>query len=254
MGREQSAWYVNFFGEDYLNIYRHTLTADRTEKEVTFAEQRLELNPGARVLDLCCGPGRHSVLLAKHGYQVTGLDLSEPYLDLARRAATDCRVAFEIVSADMRAIPFEDYFDAVINMYSSFGYLESEEEDLKVLEAVSRSLKPGGRFLLDMLNREWAIANYIQIDWHSEDDGTLYVEHRTLDLQSSRMRVRFVIVDPNGGRHNSIGHDIRLYTLTEMTRLLRRVGFGKIEVFGGFDSEPYEIGLRRMILCARKDR
>jgi SAM-dependent methyltransferase len=252
MGKDQSAWYVNFFGEDYLNIYRHILTAERTEKEVAFAEQRLELNPDARVLDLCCGPGRHSVLLALHKYQVTGLDLSQSYLDLAKRAATDSKVAFDTVCADMREIPFDDYFDAAINMYSSFGYLESEAEDLRVLESISRSLNPGGRLLLDMLNREWAVANYIQNDWHAETDGTLYVEHRSLDLASSRMRVRFVIVDPNGGRHDSIGHDIRLYSLTEMTRLLERVGLGKIEVFGGFDSEPYGIESRRMILCARK--
>jgi SAM-dependent methyltransferase len=253
MGTDQSAWYVNFFGEDYLNIYRHTLTAERTEKEVAFAEQKLELNLGARVLDLCCGPGRHSVLLAIRGYQVIALDLSQSYLDLAKRAAADCKVAFDTVSADMREIPFDDYFDAAINMYSSFGYLESEAEDLKVLESISRSLKRGGGLLLDMLNREWAVANYIQNDWHSETDGTLYVEHRSLDLATSRMRVRFVIVDPNGGRHDSIGHDIRLYSLTEMTRLLERVGLAKLEVFGGFDSEPYGIESRRMILCARKD-
>jgi hypothetical protein len=79
------------------------------------------------------------------------------------------------------------------------------------------------------------------------------VEHRALDLASSRMRVRFVIVDPNGGRRDSIGHDIRLYTFTEMIRLLERVGFGNIEVFGGFDSEPYGIETRRMILIARKE-
>ena len=131
MGTEQQAWYVNFFGDDYLNIYRHTFTAERTEKEVAFAERQLGLKAGARVLDLCCGPGRHSVLLAKRGYRVTGLDLSQPYLDLAQRAATDSKVAFDTVSADMREIPFNDYFDAAINMYSSFGYLESEAEDLE---------------------------------------------------------------------------------------------------------------------------
>jgi SAM-dependent methyltransferase len=250
---EQNAWYVNFFGEDYLNIYRHTLTTERTEKEVAYAAQRLALDAGARVLDLCCGTGRHSVLLAKRGYKVTGLDLSQSYLELARRAAVDSKVELDTVPADMREIPFNDYFDAAINMYSSFGYLESEAEDLKVLESISRSLKRGGRLLLDMLNREWAVANYIQNDWHAEADGTLYVEHRALDLASSRMRVRFIIVDPNGGRHDSIGHDIRLYSFTEMIRLLERVGFGGIEVFGGFDGEPYGIKTRRMILSARKD-
>ena len=254
MGTEQmNAWYVNFFGEDYLNIYRHTLTAERTEKEVAFAEQKLQLDTNARVLDLCCGPGRHSVLLAKRGHKITGLDLSQPYLDLARRAATDSKVAFDTVLADMREVPFNDYFDAAINMYSSFGYLESEAEDLKVLESIARSLKRGGRLLLDMLNREWAVANYIQNDWHAEADGTLYIEHRTLDLASSRMRVRFIIVGPNGERRDSIGHDIRLYTLTEMIRLLERVGFGGTEVFGGFDGERYGVETRRMVLCVRKN-
>lgn len=253
MGTLQNAWYVNFFGQDYLNIYGHTFTAERTEKEAAFVAEKLELEAGARVLDLCCGPGRHSVQLATRGYKVTGLDLSEPYLDLARRAAAEAGVALDTVLADMREIPFDDHFDAAINMYSSFGYLESEAEDLKVLESISRSLKRRGRLLLDMLNREWAVANYIQNDWHAENDGTLYVEHRALDLASSRMRVRFVIVDPNGGRHDSIGHDIRLYTLTEMVRLLERVGFSGVEVFGGFDGEKYGIETRRMILCARKD-
>jgi SAM-dependent methyltransferase len=204
------------------------------------------------VLDLCCGPGRHSVILAKHGYKVTALDLSQPYLELARRAAAESKVAFDTVSADMREIPFDDYFDAVINMYSSFGYLESETEDLRVLESIARSLKPGGRLLLDMLNREWAVANYIQNDWHADPDGTLYVEHRALDLASSRMRVRFIIVGPDGERRDSIGHDIRLYTLTEMTRLLEGVGLAGVEACGGFDGEPYGIESRRMVLCARK--
>lgn len=252
MVTEQNAWYVKFFGEDYLNIYRHTFTPERTAKEVAFVERRLELKVGAHMLDLCCGPGRHSVLLAQRGYRVTGLDLSQSYLDLARRAAADHKVALDTVSADMREIPFEDHFDAAINMYSSFGYLESEAEDLKVLESIARSLRPGGRLLLDMLNREWAVANYIQNDWHAEPDGTLYVERRTLDLVSSRMRVRFIVVSPTGGRHDSVGHDIRLYTLTEMTRLLERVGLREVEVFGGFDDEQYDIGTRRMVICARK--
>ena len=122
-------------------------------------------------------------------------------------------------------------------MYSSFGYLESEAEDLKVLESAGKALKAGGRLLLDMLNREWAIDNYIQNDWHTGADGTLYVERRDLDLATSRMHVHFIVVDQKGGRRESIGHNIRLYTLTEMTRLLERVGMRVTAVFGGFEGE-----------------
>lgn len=252
MASQGSAWYVDFFRSDYLNVYGHMFTAERAEKESAFVANVLELKPGASVLDLCCGQGRHSVQLAKRGLKVTGLDLNPEYLELASKAATAGKVTIETIAADMRKIPFENKFDAIVNMYSSFGYLESEAEDLKVLESAAKALKAGGRLLLDMLNREWAIDNYIQNDWHTGADGTLYVERRDLDLATSRMHVHFIVVEQNGSRRESIGHMIRLYTLTEMTRLLERVGMRVSAVFGGFDGEEYSIGTRRMIIVARK--
>jgi len=252
MASQGSGWYVDFFRSDYLNVYGHTFTEERAEKESSFVASALELKPGASVLDLCCGQGRHSVQLAKRGLKVTGLDLNPDYVKLARQAAQAAQVEIDTIAADMREIPFENKFDAIVNMYSSFGYLESEAEDLKVLESATKALKGGGRVLLDMLNREWAIDNYVQNDWHTGADGTLYVERRDLDLATSRMHVHFIVIDKNGGRRESIGHNIRLYTLTEMTRLLERVGVGVTAVFGGFDGEVYGIGTRRMIIVARK--
>ena len=252
MASHDSAWYVDFFGDDYLNIYGHVFTTERAAHEVSFAERLLELSPGARVLDLCAGQGRHSVPLAEHGYRVTALDLSPAYLRLAQRSADAHHVTLETVSADMRRIPFERRFDAILNMYSSFGYLESEEDDAMVLESMASALKPGGRLFLDMLNREWAVANYIQNDWHAGPDGTLYVERRDLDLATSRMHVHFTIVTPGGERRESIGHKIRLYSLTEISRMLNHVGFEDLRSFGGFDGETYSIGTRRMIVCATK--
>ena len=252
MTSQGSAWYVDFFRSDYLNVYGHMFTEERAEKESAFVARTLELKPGASVLDLCCGQGRHSIQLAKRGLHVTALDLNAEYLDLASKAAGAAKVKIETVAGDMREIPFENKFDAIVNMYSSFGYLESEAEDLKVLESAVKALKPGGRLLLDMLNREWAIDNYIQNDWHTGADGTLYVERRDLDLATSRMHVHFIVVDPKGGRRESIGHIIRLYTLTEMTRLLERVGMRVTAVFGGFEGEDYGIGTRRMIIVAQK--
>jgi SAM-dependent methyltransferase len=253
MASQGSAWYVDFFRIDYLNVYGHMFTEERAEKESAFVARTLDLKPGASVLDLCCGQGRHSVQLAKRGFKVTGLDLNAEYLDLASKAAEAAKVKIETVAGDMREIPFENRFDAIVNMYSSFGYLESEAEDLKVLESAAKALKAGGRLLLDMLNREWAIDNYIQNDWHTGADGTLYVERRDLDLATSRMHVHFIVVDPKGGRRESIGHIIRLYTLTEMTRLLERVGMRVMAVFGGFEGEDYGIGTRRMIIVAKKE-
>jgi SAM-dependent methyltransferase len=253
MATQDRAWYVDFFGTDYLDIYRHIFTAERSAQEVAFAERVLELEPGACVLDLCCGQGRHSVPFAQHGYRVIALDLSPAYLELAQQAAHSHGVKLETVSADMRRIPFEGRFDAVVNMYSSFGYLESEADDAQVLESVAKAIKPGGRLFLDMLNREWAVANYIQNDWHGGSDNTLYIERRDFDLATSRMRVRFTIIGPDGGRRDSVGHDIRLYTLTEMTRMLSRAGLRVTATFGGFDGEIYSIDTRRMIIAARKE-
>jgi SAM-dependent methyltransferase len=251
LASQDSTWYVDFFRTDYLNVYGHLFTAERAEKEVAFAEKALQLKAGACLLDLCCGQGRHCLPFVMRGYQVTGLDLNPSYLELAREAAKAGKVKLETIAADMRQIPFQSHFDAIVNMYSSFGYLESEAEDLKVLESVARALKPGGRLLLDMLNREWAVANYIQHDWHSGADGTLYVERRELDLASSRMHVSFSIIAPGGGRRDSIGHHIRLYTLTETARLLERVGMRVSSVFGGFEGESYAIDTRRMIIVAQ---
>ena len=183
---------------------------------------------------------------------MTGLDLNPEYLELAQQAAAAGKVKIETIAADMREIPFAGKFDAIVNMYSSFGYLESEADDVRVLESAAKALKAGGRLLLDMLNREWAIDNYIQNDWHTGADGTLYVERRDLDLATSRMHVHFIVVDADGGRRESIGHIIRLYTLTEMTRLLERVGMRTTAVFGGFEGEEYGIGTRRMIVVAQK--
>lgn len=245
-------WYVEFFQGDYLPSYGHTFTPERVEREVAMVERALGLMPGDRVLDLCCGPGRHALLLAQRGLRVTGQDLNADYLDSARRSAETEGLTLKTVHGDMRRIPFEAEFDDVINMFTSFGYLETEDDDQEVLRQVARALRPGGRFLLDTINREWVVSNYIQNDWHADPDGTVYLEHRDLDLLTSRNHVSFSVVGPDGTRRESIGHKVRLYTLTEMARMLDRAGLALERTYGGFDGEPYAVTTRRMIIVARK--
>jgi SAM-dependent methyltransferase len=192
------------------------------------------------------------VELAAAGCAVTGLDLSQKYLDMAQSEARKAGVDLETVRADMREIPFEGRFEAVVNMFSSFGYLESEEEDAKVLSAVARALKQGGRLMMDLLNREWVIANYQQKDWHEDADGTLYLEHRYFDLESSRNHVTFTVITPKGEQREIGGHHIRLYTLREIRGLLLSAGLNFERAYGGFEGEDYSIDARRMIIIARK--
>ncbi|HJT54986.1 MAG TPA: class I SAM-dependent methyltransferase, partial [Ktedonobacteraceae bacterium] len=135
-------WYKSFFGKDYLRIYDF-LTPERTELEVKCIIHLLKLPPGSTILDLCCGHGRHSIELAKRGYRVTGQDLSEVFLQHAQSDAEKQGVQVRWMQSDMRNIPFENEFDAVINIFTAFGYLENEDEDQLVLQQIQKALKPG---------------------------------------------------------------------------------------------------------------
>ena len=252
--KSQTPWYVQFFKGDYLRIYGHTLQQDRTDLEAQFAIHALGLEPHHNVLDLCCGQGRHSVALAKTGLNVTGVDLSEEMLEIARSNADEIGLGITLQQADMRRLPneFSGKFDAVINMFSSFGYLESESDDQQVLHQIARCLKPGGKLLMDLLNREWVIINNEETDWHRHDDGRIVLERRQLDLQTSTNQLTYTEILPDGTRHELSDLHMRLYTLTELTKMLEAAGLNLEAVYGGFRGEAYGVDTRRMIIVATK--
>ncbi len=251
--RGMDNWYTEFFNEDYPRIYSERLSQDATERETEFAVRALGLREGDRVLDLACGHGRHAIALARRGMVVTGQDLNEDYLQMARDGAARAGVEIKTVHGDMRDIPFADEFDSVINMFTAFGYFDSEDEDLRVLQAVAKALKTGGKLLLDTINREWVLSNYVQNDWRTDDDGNTYLEHREFDLMTGRNRVTFSIVSADGSRRESPGHDVRLYALTELARLLDIAGLRLYATYGDYDGAPYAIDTPRMIAVATKD-
>ena len=150
----ETAWYRTFFDAFYLRQYGPVFTDAVSERQVDLMIDRLGLEPGARVLDLACGHGRHAIRLAARGMRVTGLDLSEVFLERARDDARAAGVDVRWVHADMREIPFEDEFDAVVNIFTAFGYLEDDAEDARVIDAVARALVPGGAFLLETIHRD----------------------------------------------------------------------------------------------------
>jgi SAM-dependent methyltransferase len=245
-------WYKTFFGEDYLRIYEPILTPERTLRDVDGIVNVLALPQGSSILDLCCGHGRHAIPLAQRGYMVTGLDLSEVFLLEAEKVALAKGIHVDWLHGDMRNIPFENEFDAVINIFTAFGYLENQDEDQQVLKQVCKALKPGGLFLLEIIHREGLIRHFSphMIEHHPE--GLIVLEERDFDLLTSRSKVKITMIYPNG-EHKEYGHAVRVYTLTELAQMLTNAGLKVNAYFGAWDRSALTIDSFRLILLAQKD-
>jgi 2-polyprenyl-3-methyl-5-hydroxy-6-metoxy-1,4-benzoquinol methylase len=148
-----SDWYDGFFEEEWLDEIALHVRDERTRKEIDFVLERLELAPGARVLDVGCGHGRHSLELARRGFDVTGVDLSPRSIAFAREAAERDGLSADFLERDAREIDFESEFDAAINLFTSvLGYFDEEAENQRVVDGVARALRTGGSFLVDTIN------------------------------------------------------------------------------------------------------
>ena len=248
----EKQWFNDFFGSDYLRIYSENFDSKLTLQEVNFIIQILDLAPQSKILDLCCGQGRHSIELATNNMNVIGQDLVQAYLEIAQKEANARGVKISTICSDMKIIPFESEFDAIINMFTAFGYLNSREDDFKVLQEMYKALKPGGKVLIDTLNREWVILNNIEREWRQDKDGTLIIEERNFDLQTSRNHVSFKLISPEGKIKELEGHQIRLYTLTELIQMLNDANFIFKKALGDYNSSNYEKHSRRMIILAEK--
>ena len=243
-------WYESFFEDDWL-----TLAVDHdarlTGAEVDFLVARLGLAPGARVLDLACGHGRHALELAERGFRVTGADISEAVLGVARERAARRHVEVELVRLDMRELDLLCEFDAVCNFASAFGYYPREEEDLDVLRRVARALVPGGAFLIETMNADWLLRNFEPRARRTLEDGTVVVERRSYDRATRRSSATWTLRRPDGTR-GEMRHSMRIYTRAELSAMLGEAG---LEVDGAWgDVEGAEPGhdRRRLILRARR--
>ncbi len=248
----ETPWYRTFFGEDYLRIYDF-LTPERTEREVEGIVKLLGLPSGQAILDLCCGHGRHTVSLAKRGYQMTGQDLSTVFLQHAQATSEAQVVPVQWVQSDMRNIPFEGEFDAVINIFTAFGYLESEEEDQQVLHQIHKALKPGGLFLLETMQREALMRGFAPSGIARHADGLFVLEERDFDLLTSRCNVRVTMLHPDGQRRE-YRHSARIYTLTELARMLTLAGLHVQAYYGGLNGSTLGLNSHRLVVVSAKSR
>ncbi|MCZ8519138.1 MULTISPECIES: class I SAM-dependent methyltransferase [Paenibacillus] len=246
MGQEQ--WYEKSFGQDYLLVYKHRDMQGAYE-EVRRMMEWLELPEGSEVLDLCCGMGRHSMALRSFGFRVTGVDLSGVLLEEAVKGDPEGEVRW--LRGDMRDVPLEGPYDAVVNLFTSFGYFDDEEDNMRVLREIHRLLAPEGRFIIDFLNPAYVEAHLVPASVR-EEEGLRIEETRR--IHDGFVKKTIVLRDPQQGSPERVYEEqVRLIAQDRFLQMLELAGLEVDAVYGGYDAGPYEAAQsKRMIFVGRR--
>ncbi|MDQ7779918.1 MAG: class I SAM-dependent methyltransferase [Planctomycetota bacterium] len=237
---ERDSFWVN-----WAPVLFHEQRLKHTPADVDSIVALLGLKPGASVLDLCCGPGRHALELARRGFQVVGVDRTRAYLRAAERSARKEKLDIEFVRRDARRFCRPRAFDAVINLFTSFGYFRDPEDDAKVLRNVRRSLKKGGLLLIDTIGKEVIAKNFRERDWEKIGPITVLQEREVCESWSW-MVSRWTMFRGGKTRRHTISH--RIYSAAELIDLGRGCGFTLAGAYGSLDGAPYDHTAKRLIV------
>jgi SAM-dependent methyltransferase len=232
MGEE---WWESFFDEVWLSGGFSPAGEEAPVEEIDYLWRQLELRPGSRLVDVCCGVGRHSIPLAERGVEVTGVDFCADYVERAEKRAGRLPVSF--VRADMRETGLEGgAFDAVINMWTSFGYFADEAENERAMAEFARLLRRSGRLVMSLVNRD-GLMNLFQQKRGSTTGDWLLFEDSEPDYLTGRMKSRWLWVSPAGERYErEIDH--RIYAVHELVGMGARFGLEMVDAHGSLRGEP----------------
>jgi SAM-dependent methyltransferase len=256
-GHPDGAWYEESFGCEYLELYAHRDAAE-ARADVEAIVRLLDPPRDEPLLDLCCGACRHLLTLREMGFtQLVGLDLSAELLevgaaDLALACTEQAGNAEDVrlVRSDMRSIPYESHFATVLSLFTSFGYFDHDEQNEAVFHAVHRALRPGGKFLIDYLNREYVIANLVEQDECVLGDRQVS-NVRCLTDECRRVTKTMTVTGPSG--EGRVYHEsVRMYSEAELVAMLRRAGFVRIRTCGSLDGKAYRPESKRLIAMAER--
>lgn len=243
-------WFQN---EDFWrDFYGYMFSAERfaaAKEEVSRIIHLARCN-GGRMLDLCCGPGRHSVEFTQHGFQVTGVDASPFLLDRAREHAAQAGASIEWVQEDMRTFLRPAAFDLACNLFTSFGYFESDQDDLRVLKNLQQSLKETGVLVMDVISKEKVARNWQNVMCTELADGALMVQRPKVGKDWFRMSSEWILIKE--GRSRSVTFEHNIYSGRELKDRLLAAGFQQVDLFGDLAGSPYGFDAARLVAVARK--
>lgn len=243
-------WWRDFFDKDYLTIYRKR-DGVSAAAEAGFIRKVLRLRAGQSILDVCCGYGRHSLLFAKMGLRVTGVDINPLFLRRARNAARREGVSLTLIESDVRSMNIDQSFHAAVNLFTSIGYFEAEEDNFQVVARAANALRPGGRLLIDTINRDHIVRSPQWRQWMPMGKGVV-VETPAFDWNRGRLNSRRLLVFPDG-RRKETRLSLRLYTLAELVVMFERAGLTVTHAFGDFTGGDYTVDSPRIIIAGRKE-
>ncbi len=227
-------WYKKIWTLDIQDM----AWVEETKTQVDFICQVLQLQGDEQVLDLACGFGRHALELARRGCRVVGVDITSEYIDEARAQADESGLEAEFICADLRELRFREAFDVVLNLADgAIGYLENDEENLKIFDAIAAALVPGGKHLMDVCNGAYAAKHFPKRHWMagarslSLADFEWDAERSLMYYGGLEFRYGEVLTKPEEIHSNPT----RLYNLAELDEIFQRRGMVVRQAYAGFD-------------------
>ncbi|OGL25680.1 hypothetical protein A3E49_00825 [Candidatus Saccharibacteria bacterium RIFCSPHIGHO2_12_FULL_49_19] len=259
----EADWWKTSFDQRYLDTYLHGFTPERTKQEVDYVVKTAQLKPDETILDLACGHGRHSIELAKRGFtHVIGLDYSETFVTKAKADALASNVAVRFIRGDMKELPFENEFDAVLLLFTAFGYFD-DESNKRVLGQINKALRPSGRFFVDVVSGEAVIERFKRegvtdtkigqpsIPRQVDMGGHMVNEVEWFDPDKQAIHTHREWQD--GDDKKEYDYYLHVYTMPQFERMLTDAGFAITETWGDYDGNPHlSEGTFRTILLAKK--
>jgi SAM-dependent methyltransferase len=240
-------WWRTFFHGAMAESWLAATTEEQTRQEADFVEKMLRVAPPARLLDVPCGGGRHSLALAARGYAMTAVDLSPTFLAAARSREGAGKVSWE--QRDMRDLPWPAAFDGAFCLGNSFAYYDDAGNEAFVA-AVARALKPGARFLLDTGYLVEGLLPVLQERaWYPWGDAITLAERR-YDPAEGRLHVEYTVI--RDGKLEKFPMSARLYTYRELRRLFEAAGFTDLQGYGSLAGEPFRFGSRQLLLVGTR--
>ena len=251
MTRRHGEWWQEYFDDRYLLEYEPLFDPGRDRREVARLLEVLELPAGSRVLDCPCGQGRHAHLLAEAGFDVDGLDYSRDLLQRALRRGSGKRLRY--TRGDMRRLPsrWRGRFDAVVNLFTSFGFFADPGDDARVIAEFARVLRRNGILVWHGASRDGVSAKFLSRDWWRTSNGTVIAQQRSMDPLSGVLTVTSEWRGSRGMVERS--HRIRLYTATRIAELCRDAGLIVHAAYDGWSPRPLRRSSSEMLLVARRD-